>query len=213
MRGREESLAPNRAGFIAVAHRTHHRDGTMGARGSRWCKPAYRVAALSPCVVQYITKPRRLYSMTDMHANSLAHGASGPRDTTPPGAPSRVSAALAFNSDGERHAVSGQLRLSNRLVLSRGYQRLPCVCSKLGLDDGGMEAHRSCLAQVTLPLCSLNRNHDRVPSNSKRRKMGADGVGDVGRCQVRVVLLGHSRVGVPKLRGDDAHRHAAHGEC
>jgi hypothetical protein len=28
--GRERSLAPNRASFIAVAHRTHHRDGTMG---------------------------------------------------------------------------------------------------------------------------------------------------------------------------------------
>ena len=86
MRGGKDPSRRTALSFIAVAHRTHHRDGTMGARGSRWCKPAFRVAALSPCVLQYITKPRCLYSMPNMHANSLAHGASGPHDTAPPGA-------------------------------------------------------------------------------------------------------------------------------
>ena len=42
--------------------------------------------------------------------------------------------------------------------------------------------------------------------------MRADRVGNIGRCQVRIVFFGHPRVGMAKLLGDDTHRNAAHGE-
>ena len=48
--------------------------------------------------------------------------------------------------------------------------------------------------------------------NPERRKMGADRVGDVGRGQMRIVLLSHPSIGVAKLFCDNAHRHALHGE-
>jgi hypothetical protein len=42
--------------------------------------------------------------------------------------------------------------------------------------------------------------------------MSANGIGDVTRRKMRVVLFRHSRVGVSELRGNDAHRYAAHGK-
>ena len=53
---------------------------------------------------------------------------------------------------------------------------------------------------------------DHHPSNAGRREMSADRVGDVAWRKVRVVLFRHPRVGVSKLFGNDAHRHAAHGQ-
>jgi hypothetical protein len=44
------------------------------------------------------------------------------------------------------------------------------------------------------------------------RKMRADGIGDIRGCEVSVVLLGHASISMAELRGDDAHRHATHGE-
>ena len=39
--------------------------------------------------------------------------------------------------------------------------------------------------------------------NTEGREMRADGVGDIGRCEVGVVFFGHPRVGVAELRGND----------
>src|SRR5271157_1429543 len=49
-------------------------------------------------------------------------------------------------------------------------------------------------------------------SNTKRWEMSANGIGDIARRKMRVVLFRHSRVGVSELRGNDAHRYAAHGK-
>ena len=49
--------------------------------------------------------------------------------------------------------------------------------------------------------------------NSQRREMGSNGVGDIARSQMRIVLLRHSSVGVAELFGNDTHRNAAHGQC
>jgi hypothetical protein len=40
----------------------------------------------------------------------------------------------------------------------------------------------------------------------------ANGVRDVARRKVRIVLFRHPRAGVAQLFGNDAHRHAAHDE-
>src|SRR5262249_9646869 len=56
------------------------------------------------------------------------------------------------------------------------------------------------------------RCHGVLSRNSERWKMGANRVRDVARRQVRVVLFGHPRVGMAELLGNDAHRHAAHGQ-
>ena len=61
-------------------------------------------------------------------------------------------------------------------------------------------------------LPRLHRSDAGISRNAKRRKMSADRVGDVRRRQMRVVLFGHPRIGMTKLLGDDAHRHASHGE-
>jgi hypothetical protein len=39
-----------------------------------------------------------------------------------------------------------------------------------------------------------------------------NGIGDVARGKVRIVLFSHPRVGMAKLFGNHAHRQAAHGQ-
>src|SRR6266478_5624783 len=48
--------------------------------------------------------------------------------------------------------------------------------------------------------------------NSEVGKICTDRIGDVARSKMGVMLLRHTCVGVAELRGNDAHRHAAHGK-
>jgi hypothetical protein len=65
---------------------------------------------------------------------------------------------------------------------------------RASVGSAGRGKQDDCIVQAILSLCSPNRGHDRAPSNSKCRKMGADGVGDVGGREVSVVLLGHASI-------------------
>src|SRR6516225_8135176 len=52
---------------------------------------------------------------------------------------------------------------------------------------------------------SVSQRHDRfLTTDTKRRKVRADCVGDIGRGQVRVVLFGHPRIGMTELSRDHA---------
>src|SRR5262249_39522920 len=56
-----------------------------------------------------------------------------------------------------------------------------------------------------------SQGHDRfLTTDTERRKMRADCVGDIGRGQVRVVLFGHPRVRMTELRGDDTQANTLH---
>src|SRR5262249_45162199 len=58
---------------------------------------------------------------------------------------------------------------------------------------------------------SVSQGHERfLTTDTKRRKMRADCVGDIGRGQVRVVLFGHPRVRMTELRGDDTQANTLH---
>ena len=46
---------------------------------------------------------------------------------------------------------------------------------------------------------------------AKPRRAGTDGVSDVGRSEMSVVLFDHPRIGMAKVLGDYKKRHAVHG--
>jgi hypothetical protein len=57
----------------------------------------------------------------------------------------------------------------------------------------------------------VSQRHDRfVTTDTKRREMGSDGVGDVAWRKMRVVFFGHARVGMTELRSDDAQANTLH---
>src|SRR4051812_16661343 len=47
---------------------------------------------------------------------------------------------------------------------------------------------------------------------SQPRKIRPDGLRDIARREMGVVLLRHAGVGMSELGGDDAHRHPVHGQ-
>ena len=56
----------------------------------------------------------------------------------------------------------------------------------------------------------MQRNNTVVGPNSQFWKISPDGLRDVARRQMGVVLLRHAGVGMAELGGDDAHRHTIH---
>jgi hypothetical protein len=69
---------------------------------------------------------------------------------------------------------------------------LQCLSS----DDLGLMA--------ALFIAAADRCDDDVASNAEVREVGADGVSNIARREMCVVLFRHARVRVAELRGDDA---------
>ena len=61
---------------------------------------------------------------------------------------------------------------------------------------------------------ALRFKRDDLPlfCNSQHRKICTDGLRNVARCEMGIMLFGHAGVGMAELGGNDAHRHPAHRE-
>jgi hypothetical protein len=57
---------------------------------------------------------------------------------------------------------------------------------------------------------AVHRNDRSLVINAKPWKLRPNGIGDIARCKVSVMLLGHTRIPVAELCGNDAHGNGAH---
>jgi hypothetical protein len=90
----------------------------------------------------------------------------------------------------------------------RPHRRSSRTCGSVA----GFKSERGCRSvwatqPSSLPGAMLSRLHSGdagIARNSKRREMRADGVGNIGWCQMRIVLFGHPCVGMAELCSNDA---------
>ena len=77
-----------------------------------------------------------------------------------------------------------------------------------GLQSISMNFNERCVIRnstaLSISFSHFQRHHFGRFANSEVRKFRPDRISDVVRREVRVVLLGHARVGVTELLGDDA---------
>lgn len=60
------------------------------------------------------------------------------------------------------------------------------------------------------PIFTSHRNDGGLIGNTEDWKMRPNGIGDVARCAMGIMLFSHAGVAMTKLRCDHAHRYATH---